>query len=627
MNCDRKNRRRVLTAVALLAISTATAPGDTLVTTTGQILIGKVARTSTGYSVRPATGAAIEVAAADVKRILMDHSESLPTMPEEEAPPSISPSAAAPGSPVSHGKTDPRTINALLVQGETAFADGAFTDARDSFADALLVDPTNLIAGRGLGFAYLRLNKPMKAAKPLEVAAARSPKLDRSMTVAIAASLLTSHNPMRAVKYIKTYYDSHPTPVDEPMLNALGTVMNQVEPSAKRGSLFQDAAKLYTRLNAELEKARPGQKRWGIEWLDVAEVDSKFKARNTAQAKTDDAATKVQAFEVQIASLKGELSNIGFIGGPINARAAKAQQLQVKINQLTGEQTDAQTILDQRNEELAKTPKPNFPPEIATDGVEFFPDPATASVPAAPTEVASAGGVTNGGTTSSGTTVTGTTAGLQVTPGHRTDGPAKPPTNNTATPPDDAAPPQKSPTSIRHLTRYAVAFAVAPDLLVTASEAVAEASDIHVETSTGTTLRAEVIRTDQSVGLALLRVSGARMPCLAVAPAMTNGGVRAWGFPNVSLFNPVPQMMPCSASAPSANGWSIRFQSPPRLPGGPVLQDGLVVGVEMGSRDSDPAEVPGVPLAALKKLLADDAKPGTPTADAKSAIVQVVADQ
>ena len=59
-----------------------------------------------------------------------------------------------------------------------------------------------------------------------------------------------------------------------------------------------------------------------------------------------------------------------------------------------------------------------------------------------------------------------------------------------------------------HGTRYAAAFAVAPDLLVTASSAVADATDIEIPTSAGQPIKAEVVRADAPSGLTLLRVSG-----------------------------------------------------------------------------------------------------------------------
>ena len=86
----------------------------------------------------------------------------------------------------------------LIKQGEDAFEANDLPAARDAFADAFLADPTSLTAARDLAITYLRLEKPTKAAHPLEVAA-NAKSLDRGLVLALAAQRISIHQPMQAV--------------------------------------------------------------------------------------------------------------------------------------------------------------------------------------------------------------------------------------------------------------------------------------------------------------------------------------------------------------------------------------------------------------------------------------------
>jgi tetratricopeptide (TPR) repeat protein len=579
---------------AAVAATFAIASGDSLVTRNGDVYIGTISTTDSGYTVQPTSGPPVDVAAADVKRVLLDHPD--PTEQTDSDGSSIVPARTP--APV---KGDSRAIKKLLAQGTAAYEIGSFTDARDAFTDALAIDPTNVTASRGLGFSYLRLKNAVKAAKPLEIAAGTSPVLDRPLTIAISSVLLATHNAMRAVKYMKLYFEAHPAPPDEQLLNAFGGALSQVDTSAVRSDLFKDASKLYQKLNADLEATQPGKKRWGIIWLDAADVDQKLAARQKAQKQADAAMVKLQQIDSHLASVKNERANVNLTTRYTKERDATIHRLDHEISDAEANQSKAQSESDQLSEALLHVANQEFPSTIETDDVDL---PLTVSVPSI------AAGKPDSATSK---TVAAKTGGAK--------NPAS--VGGTETTPTPAQPVAVD----QHVTRYAVAFAIAPDLVVTASDAVADAVKVHVETPAGISMAAEIVRTNRGIGLALLRVKKAHFSCLELAPVMTHGAIKAWSYPQVTMFNAVAQEMNCAAPAPGAQPWAIRFQSSPRLPGGPVLQGGLLVGVELATRDSDPLAAPAASLADLRKFLADDANPGTPASDPKSAIVQVVAEQ
>ena len=66
------------------------------------------------------------------------------------------------------------------------------------------------------------------------------------------------------MKFITTYFDAHPTPPDEQLLDAMGIALAQADAAGVvKSSLFTDSGKTYKKLNAKLEATRTGEKRWG----------------------------------------------------------------------------------------------------------------------------------------------------------------------------------------------------------------------------------------------------------------------------------------------------------------------------------------------------------------------------
>ncbi len=596
---------------ALMSLHGSAALADSLVTVDGDVLLGSVTKTSTGYTVQTNDGP-VDVAAEKVKRILYDHP------PAGEAH-GVSSSGAAPAAPgaTAKKKVDLREITALTQQGEAAMAAGEFADARDAFTDLLSVDMGNALAGRGLGYAYLKMDKPVKAVKPLELAAI-NPPVDRNLTIALAASLVASHNPMRAAKFVKSYLEAHPTPLDEPMINTLGISLSQADRPATKSTLFIDGVKLYNKLNSELEAGQPGKKRWGIEWQDADEVTRKMKERTALQKKVDDAWNGLQPAQAALQSAQNDYANAANANSN-RQRESLRQAAQNRINTAQSSVDKYQKAYDEANTALSAIPGPVWPAAVALEDVDLSMSPGGALASASST-----GTVTAGASPTKTEPTVPPVAQEAAPPAANAEKPRKPtPAQSTAqpTPPPAAKP---APAEPAHVTRYAVAFAISPDTLVTAASTVEGASDIEITNSDGKTFHAEVLRTLHGEGLALLKADGASLPSLMLAGAPTGGSLTCMGFPEVELFNPVAKQM-TATSTDQTDTWTVSMGTPPRLPGGPLMKGGAVVGVELGDRDSDLGQVPAATLKSLLSLVADAAHPSPQASDPRQAVLMVMA--
>ena len=393
--------------------------------------------------------------------------------------------------------------------------------------------------------------------------------------LAVAAERVSAKSPMQAAKHILVYFDAHPTPPDEQMANALGIALAQAEDAGIKSALYADAVKAYKKLNTKLEATRPGEKRWGIDWLPAADVDKKQTTVNEAQSTARDSSAQIRRLDSQIADTQRQKDAVIYTEGN-NNQTQKKDAFQKQIDQLNVERSKAQKELDGAQKTLAEL-KPKWPEEIPTDQLTLA---ATVAAPVTP-----------------------------VTP------PADAPTA-----PDANAPKVQN----YHGTRYAAAFAIAPDLLVTASNAVTDATDIQVQSGAGQPLKAEIVRADAASGLTLLRVTGAHFTPLPVAASARPGIVKFAGFPDVNLFNPTPQESGGYLSVGDEHP-TAKLEKLPRLPGGPLMQDGRVVAVEIGDRDSDRDAIPVVALESLRPLLATDASATAAVTDLKNAVFQIAA--
>jgi hypothetical protein len=203
--------------------------------------------------------------------------------------------------------------------------------------------------------------------------------------------------------------------------------------------------------------------------------------------------------------------------------------------------------------------------------------------------------------------------------------PGNPPTPSPAAvavkPPAPAPAPVPMALAKATVTTYGAGFPVAPDLIVTSAAVVEGATGITVQPADGDPMDAELVTTDESSGLALLKIPGRKMAYLPLADTFAGGTFQCVGFPTVSIFDPVAEAITGSAVAPK-DGWTVRLSKHPRLGGGPLVAGGKVVGVQLATRDAEPTSIPAAPLDAIRKLVGDKAGPSG-NADPAAVTMQV----
>jgi hypothetical protein len=164
------------------------------------------------------------------------------------------------------------------------------------------------------------------------------------------------------------------------------------------------------------------------------------------------------------------------------------------------------------------------------------------------------------------------------------------------------------------VTRSAVAVPVAPDLVLTSAVAVADAVEIRATDAAGVPRNGKVLRKDGLLGLALVKMDGPPLNYLNLAARVDGNKFLCFALPEVTVDKPIPEALPSMAPPPRKATWSVSVARHPRLPGAAVVDmSGLLVGIALGERASESAQVPAVPLDEVRTFLGSDAPiaPGT----------------
>jgi tetratricopeptide (TPR) repeat protein len=547
---------------------------------------------------------------------------SLPLLAQNNGGAPSAPPANKSAAPAANGATRAKaSLEPLLKQGGEALAGGQIQAARDAFQDAFAIDPRNARAAHGLALCYLYSKDTKKAVAMFDKAVILSAKPDRALVLNAAAAHSADHNNARAAKLIKDYLTANPKEVDEPMVNALGTALMAATPQERRNRLFADAATFYESANKHLEAGRPGFKRWGAEWLAAADADARQRALASQQRQLDALEQAVATAEEQVQPALKELerqkdlirrgeppNNYYFRTAEYNYNAAVARH---------------QAALDKLEKATADVDRPKFPEAIALVGIDDVKAPEIG-----PAAIAAATPSATGSfTVYRPKRPMKTNDKVAVGPGGLKLGAG---TGNTGS--DTEAPggagvvyePPKPARKVR-VTQYAAAFPVAPDLAVTSAAAVDDNAAIQLQAADGQSATATLVRKDDALGLALVRITGRKLTPLMLADTFTGGPVACCSFPTVDLFNPASQKINGTAQPPKEGAeWTVNLGSHPRLAGSPILAGGKVVGVCTAPRDAEKTKLPAVTLAALKQFVGEDAKPAAAPGDPMSNLLQLV---
>jgi len=503
---------------------------------------------------------------------------------------------AANRTPEQTAAADAREFDELLARGLSALHVGEWQAALESFQDARSVFRRRRAAPaatplknppalpHGLAIAYMKLGAYDRA-KPLIEEAYRLDPRDRAILVNRAAADATQRvTAMRAVKDLTDYFTAHPDELDEPALNILGAALTVAIFDNRGGSTFvsrqllENGQKLYDAATADLENRNPGQRRWGGQWFpSKAVLDNRAEQQRaitkweTTRGYAADAQRSLQAAQRAVDSAQG--------GTPANHAALRGAK---------GDSAAAEAAVKEAWAAIPREPWPKaLDPVLPAGTVQVAtakPNPLDIPAPRAV------------GTNTPTGTGTGTGTVVPVAP------------------PPEAVEAAVAAPARRVVTRYAAAFPIAPDLLLTAAAPVGDANRVVVQPPDGDPVEATVERRDAAANLALLRLPGQRLPYLNLAAAFAGGDVQCAGFPTVSLFDPVADLIPGRAVPPRAS-WAVMLTKHPRLAGAPLMDaQGGIVGVVLADRDAEPGRLPSATLADVRTFLGKNL-PATPCAN------------
>ncbi len=474
------------------------------------------------------------------------------------------------------------TARSLLAAGLKAENQKKWKTALDSLSDASHLigsmlkpvqryrDPLYLTSLNATAVAYMNLKLNQRTGElfsddePLGRAslAMNSPSRDLVWNRAVN-DLTQKFNIMRSVKMLHEYMDQHTEP-DEPLMNLLGTVLFVADESNPvNRKVLDDGIGFYGQRTMDLEKTRPGERRWGIQWLPEADAQAKFDQYNKSLDAYAEAVRVKTAADTHLKDLQN--SQHASVG-----RATAAQ--------ITAAKASVAAAIAGVKRAHDAIPRPPWltdvepiVPKIDT-GALLAVGPTSAPAPASPGP--------------SGPVAVPASPLAAVAP-------ASQPAVDVAVPPAPEA-------------RYAAAFPVDKTHLVTAAEPLGSATTAKIEDTSGGVMTAKVVaRSDR---LALLEISSADasapLKFLTLATDFTGGPVQCAAIPQANVFGPTMALLSADAPVPSRSAWWVNLSDHPRLPGSPLLNaQNEVIGVEVAARDDARQKIPAVTLDDLRKFL------------------------
>jgi tetratricopeptide (TPR) repeat protein len=519
----------------------------------------------------------------------------------------------------------------LLQQGTNALAATEYSAALDTLLDAKDIfekkmrakssqvgSPEHVALLHGLALAYQLTQKPEKASPLFEAnspldRACNSKGVSRQLLITRATLDATQgYLAMRTVVSLSNYLKEHPDELDSEMLDLLFTALQKAdERVTNRALTLEPSMKLYEDFNTRLEATRPGQKRWGVQWVSQGTFDTEMKKRKAA-IKTFEAAQ--DKWEQSLDAVKDAERNYEAAKRNGYATKARIDAAANKLGRARGDSYDKQKQMEDARAAIPAVPgltKEDFKRLLTPHDVDVVVSKSGKTAVASADNASRAipfslGGGGNTGATPKTASTTGGGGG-------------------TLTPTPTYQPPPAAPPSRRTFSRSSAGFAVGPELFLTAASAVKGAARIIVEIPGAQPLEASVERTGDE-GLALLRVKGQRLSYLNLATAFAGGAVQCPAFPEVSVFGVTMETIAGKANKPQEEGWKVALNKHPRLPGAPLLDEtGNLVGIEMGDREDLRDRLPALPFGRIQSFLASDAPTQRCATSNTAAIVQITA--
>lgn len=515
-----------------------------------------------------------------------------------------------------------------LIAGEYNAALGALLDAKQVFERKVRGKGASAGGGggtagdevamlHGLALAYQLADKPEKAGPlfangtPLDRACAAKGAPRQLLVTRAALDMTQGYLAMRTAVGLTAYLKDHPNELDSEILDVLFTALQKADERVANRAMLDAMIKNYDEFNGRLEATRPGQRRWGTQWVSEAEFKINMKKRELALRDVDKAQGQIADADADIVQAKQLVKWAR--GGQGSLSAANAKQTAAENRRAAGV----------RAMEDARSKLPPIPVLAKADFVRLIePHEATVVVAAKAVKATKAGGAA---TPTQVASASPETKSIHFTLGGGGPGGTSSGASGGGAGDVGSAPPAGGGgrTAVRGFSRTAVGFAIGPDLLLTAGSAVKDAKRVVVEFPNAAPVDATVERSGPE-GLALLRLSGQKMAYVNLANGFAGGAVQCPAYPEVSVFGVAVEVIKGRALGAQDEGWKVMLGKHPRLPGAPLLDGaGDLVGVEMAEREDLTDKLPALSVKAVRAFLANDL-PGQPCGNPKAAaVVQV----
>lgn len=494
------------------------------------------------------------------------------------------------------------TADTLLASGLEALQEKHWQAGLEALSDVRVLfdrnvkmsarasDPKYLMALHGMAVAYLKLNEAPRAGELFDDSAPLGQAADRLANREIvinraALDIIQRTRAMRAAKLLTEWLTKHPSDQpDEDLLNILGTALFIADQHTSGKSMLEHFAQIYQQENERLEQTRPGEKRWGVEWMSAPVVDQKMAERTKALSDYAQNSRLADSSFKQWQDMQGYY-NTFTANGARRASLAQVQSAERAYNAYSSRAEDARKRIPDMT--WLTEVEPVLPP---------LPPGMTAVAVAPP-----AAGSDGGNESPSIFTIPNVTL-------H--DRPAEAPTNPTEAPP--AAPVHIS------VPRYALAFPIDKTRLISSADVVGQVEKVRLQDAQGQTYTAHVVARQEH--LALLELDpgqGQYLTCMNLAENFSGGAVTCVCVPQESVFGPQPVSVAGQAVAPPREvEWAVSLTDHPRLAGSPLLDaQGQVVGMVIAKRDDSKTHLPAISVTQLREFLsAQSALPERPSA-------------
>jgi len=431
-------------------------------------------------------------------------------------------------------------------------------EARDIFVEIVGKDGENVDALNGLGVAMLRLKQIARAQQNFERAMKLEPT-NRSVVNNLAAARLESGESMRAAKLLADFLAKRDAPLESPLdaelYWSLCVAIRQTPTRLQRGKIWEDSVRVRDAYARRLDEAVIGMRLFGQQWIPATELAEMELANR-------DIERELSQREVAAALIEEELRTARNVSDDTIRRTSAADPAGAAARDEAIEVVEsAEQQLRLARGEIADLTKTlnvvSWPSEIATISVRARKPPALPDAGRGRANVATTRSTTR-------STIADDVAGARI--------------------------------AAQAKERYATAFAITPTTVVTSALAVRGASDIRLMRGDGTTMPAVLIALDSTTDVALLAVaSGSVSPMKLIESGkeMSEGGAQCVSFAKLDLRGPTPQMLAMNVVKADDGQFSLDAERSPRLSGGPILQEGDVVGfvmVEFGTYRLVPAK-------------------------------------